>query len=96
LACGAAHSWLFCATRSAESLDDGILQSGTTCGIGGQRSRLAGMKDLPGLHLKRPAPGLKPRVKAMIDGIRAAGAVSYRTFATARERERLLADGCVE
>ena len=28
----------------------------------------------------------------MIDGIRAAGAVSYRTFATPRELERLLAD----
>ena len=28
----------------------------------------------------------------MIEGIRAAGTVSYRTFATPRELERLLAD----
>jgi predicted ATPase/class 3 adenylate cyclase len=44
------------------------------------------------LYLKRPAPGQEPRLAAMIDGIRAAGTVSYRTFATARELERLLAD----
>jgi hypothetical protein len=44
------------------------------------------------LYLKRPAPGLEPRLAAMIDGIRTAGTVSYRTFATARELERLLAD----
>ncbi|MGN6176060.1 MAG: DUF4062 domain-containing protein, partial [Streptosporangiaceae bacterium] len=44
------------------------------------------------LYLKRPAPELEPRLAAMIDGIRAAGTVSYRTFATARELERLLAD----
>src|SRR5215468_2586666 len=44
------------------------------------------------LYLKRPAPGLEPRLAAMIDGIRAAGTVSYRTFATPRELERLLAD----
>src|SRR5215472_13829931 len=44
------------------------------------------------LYLKRPAPDLEPRLAAMIDGIRAAGTVSYRTFATARELERLLAD----
>jgi predicted ATPase/class 3 adenylate cyclase len=44
------------------------------------------------LYLKRPAPGLEPRLAAMIEGIRAAGAVSYRTFGTARELERLLAD----
>ena len=44
------------------------------------------------LYLKRPAPGQEPRLAAMIDDIRAAGAVSYRTFATARELERLLAD----
>jgi hypothetical protein len=42
------------------------------------------MKDLPGLHLKRPAPGREPRLTAMIDGIRAAGAVC-RTFAAPRE-----------
>jgi hypothetical protein len=48
------------------------------------------------LHLKRPAPGQEPRLTVMIDGIRAAGTVSYRTFATARELERLLAGGCVE
>ena len=44
------------------------------------------------LYLKRPAPDQEPRLAAMIDGIRAAGSVSYRTFATARELERLLAD----
>src|SRR5215831_1630599 len=42
------------------------------------------------LYLKRPAPDQEPRLTAMIDGIRAAGTVSYRTFATAREL--LLAD----
>jgi hypothetical protein len=31
------------------------------------------------LYLKRPAPELEPRLAAMIDGIRAAGSVSYRT-----------------
>src|SRR5215472_4120353 len=50
----------------------------------------AGMPML--LYLKRPAPELEPRLAAMIDGIRAAGTVSYRTFATPRELERLLAD----
>jgi predicted ATPase/class 3 adenylate cyclase len=44
------------------------------------------------LYLKRPAPDLEPRLAAMIDSVRAAGTVSYRTFATPRELERLLAD----
>ncbi|MGH3256723.1 MAG: DUF4062 domain-containing protein, partial [Streptosporangiaceae bacterium] len=44
------------------------------------------------LYLKRPAPGQEPRLAAMIDSIRAAGTVSYRTFATPRELERLLVD----
>jgi len=44
------------------------------------------------LYLKRPAPDQEPRLAAMIDGIRAVGTVSYRTFATPRELERLLAD----
>ena len=44
------------------------------------------------LYLKRPAPDLEPRLAAMLDGIRAAGAVSYRAFGTPRELERLLAD----
>src|SRR5262249_62305849 len=44
------------------------------------------------LYLKRPAPDIESRLAAMIDGIRAAGTVSYRTFSTARELERLLAD----
>jgi predicted ATPase/class 3 adenylate cyclase len=44
------------------------------------------------LYLKRPAPGLEPRLAAMIDSIRTAGTVSYRAFATPRELERLLAD----
>jgi class 3 adenylate cyclase len=44
------------------------------------------------LYLKRPAPDTEPRMKTFMDGIRAAGAVSYRAFATPRELERLLAD----
>jgi len=44
------------------------------------------------LYLKRPAPDTEPRLAAMIDGIREAGTVSYRTFGTPRELERLLAD----
>jgi len=44
------------------------------------------------LYLKRPAPDQEPRLTAMIDSIRAAGTVSYRTFTTPRELERLLAD----
>jgi hypothetical protein len=44
------------------------------------------------LYLKRPAPDQEPRLAAMIDTIPAAGTVSYRTFATPRELERLLAD----
>jgi predicted ATPase/class 3 adenylate cyclase len=44
------------------------------------------------LYLKRPAPEQEPRLAAMLDALRAAGAVSYRTFATPRELERLLAD----
>src|SRR6266516_968264 len=43
------------------------------------------------LYLKRPAPDQEPRLAAMLDSIRAAG-TSYRTFATPRELERLLAD----
>ena len=53
--------------------------------------RLAGGKPML-LYLKRPAPDREPRLAAMIDGIRAAGTVSYRTFASPRELERLLAD----
>ena len=37
-------------------------------------------------------PDQEPRLTAFLDGIRAAGTVSYRTFATPRELERLLAD----
>ena len=44
------------------------------------------------LYLKRPAPDQEPRLSAFIDSIRAAGTASYRTFATPRELERLLAD----
>jgi predicted ATPase/class 3 adenylate cyclase len=44
------------------------------------------------LYLKRPAQNQEPGLSAMIDGIRAAGTVSYRHFATARELERLLTD----
>ena len=44
------------------------------------------------LYLKRPAPDQEPGLTAMIEGIRSAGAVSYRHFGTARELERLLTD----
>jgi predicted ATPase/class 3 adenylate cyclase len=44
------------------------------------------------LYLKRPAPDQEPRLAAMFEAIRAAGTVSYRTFTTPRELERLLAD----
>ncbi len=44
------------------------------------------------LYLKRPAPDQEPGLTALIDSIRAAGTVSYRTFATPKELERLLAD----
>jgi len=53
--------------------------------------RLAAGKPLL-LYLKRPAPDTEPRLTAMLDEIRAAGTVSYRTFSTPRELERLLAD----
>src|SRR6201981_3991541 len=44
------------------------------------------------LYLKRPAPDQEPRLTALLDNIRAAGTVSYRTFSTPRELERLLVD----
>ena len=50
----------------------------------------AGMPML--IYLKRPAADQEPRMKEFLDGIREAGAVSYRTFATPRELERLLTD----
>jgi predicted ATPase/class 3 adenylate cyclase len=50
----------------------------------------AGMPML--LYLKRPAPDQEPQLAAMLESIRDAGTVSYRTFATPRELERLLAD----
>src|SRR5246500_4967671 len=45
------------------------------------------------LYVKRPAPDQEPRLTAMIEGVHAAGAVSYRAFATPGELERLLAGG---
>src|SRR5262245_8889902 len=55
--------------------------------------RLAAAAGKPMLvYVKRPAPEREPRLAAMIDRIRAAGTVSYRTFTTPRELERLLAD----
>ncbi len=44
------------------------------------------------LYLKHPAPDQEPGLTAMIEGIRSAGTVPYRHFATARELERLLID----
>jgi predicted ATPase/class 3 adenylate cyclase len=53
--------------------------------------RLAASKPML-IYLKRPAPDQEPRMKTFLDSIRAVGAVSYRSFATPRELERLLAD----
>src|SRR6516165_713791 len=44
------------------------------------------------LYLKRPAPDQEPRMKAFLDSVRAAGAVSYRSSPRPRELERLLSD----
>src|SRR6201987_2821869 len=44
------------------------------------------------LYLKRPAPDREPRLAGVSEGIRAAGAVSYRAFTPPSELERLLAD----
>jgi len=44
------------------------------------------------LYLKRPAADTEPRMNEFLDSIRAAGTMSYRTFATPRELERLLAE----
>src|ERR1700755_1957549 len=69
-------------------------------GWGGPGMDISGLEDESGLaagkpmllYRKRPAPDQEPRLRALIDSIRAAGTVSYRTFATPRELERLLAD----
>src|SRR5205809_904282 len=53
-----------------------------------QRGRVFISSTLGGLGAERA----EPRLAAMIDTIRDAGTVSYRTFATPRELERLLAD----
>src|SRR5262249_42543151 len=68
----------------------GVAWGMEVCGLEDEFRRAAGKPML--LYLKRPAPDQEPRLAAMIDGIRAAGTVSYRTFATPRELERLLAD----
>ena len=39
------------------------------------------------LYLKRPALHQEPGLTAMIDGIRSAGAVSYRHFAAPQDME---------
>ena len=59
-------------------------------GLEDEYRRAAGKPML--LYLKRPAPGQEPGLTAFLDGIRAAGTVSYRAFATPRELERLLVD----
>ena len=62
---------------------------------------ISGLEDEYRLAAGKPHPSVceapgpwdqEPRLTAMIEGIRAAGAVSYRAFATPRELERLLAD----
>jgi hypothetical protein len=43
------------------------------------------------VYLKMPAPELEPRLATMLDAIRAAGDVSYKTFRTPEDLEDLLA-----
>lgn len=51
-------------------------------GLEGEFRLAAGKPVLP--YLKRPAPGQQPWLTVMTDGIRAAGTVSCRAFATPR------------
>jgi predicted ATPase len=44
------------------------------------------------LYVKRPAPSRDARLTALVEGIEAEGAISYRTFTDADELRRLLAD----
>lgn len=58
-------------------------------GLEDELRHAAGMPRL--VYLKVPAPELDPRLATMLDAIRAAGDVSYKTFRTAEELEDLLA-----
>jgi hypothetical protein len=60
--------------------------------VSGLEDELRHASELPRLvYLKEPAPELDPRLATMLDAIRAAGDVSYKTFRTAEELEDLLA-----
>ena len=60
--------------------------------VSGLEDELRHASGMPRLvYLKVPAPELESRLATMLDGIRAAGDVSYKTFHTAEELEDLLA-----
>ena len=60
--------------------------------VSGLEDELRHASGMPRLvYLKVPAPELDPRLATMLDAIRAAGDVSYKTFRTAEELEDLLA-----
>jgi predicted ATPase len=60
--------------------------------VSGLEDELQHASGMPRLvYLKVPAPELDPRLATMLDAIRAAGDVSYKTFRTAEELEGLLA-----
>lgn len=44
------------------------------------------------VYVKRPAPGVEPRLDDLLDRIRSEGAVSYRPFGDASELETLVSD----
>jgi len=60
--------------------------------VSGLEDELRHASGMPRLvYLKEPAPELDARLATMLDAIRAAGDVSYKTFRTAEELEDLLA-----
>jgi predicted ATPase len=60
--------------------------------VSGLEDELRHASGMPRLvYLKVPAPELDPRLATMLDAIRAAGDVSYKTFHSAEELEDLLA-----
>jgi predicted ATPase len=60
--------------------------------VSGLEDELRHSSGMPRLvYLKEPAPELDPRLGTMLDSIRAANDVSYKTFRTAEELESLLA-----
>ena len=60
--------------------------------VSGLEDELRHASGMPRLvYVKLPAPQLEPGLATMLDAIRGAGDVSYKTFGTARELEDLLA-----